>query len=114
SFERSGSYKSSSEPCVNTSDLPFDIGWSGLPSTLIGRNASDFTRTGIAPVGNGNADAKYIGLPSTKSSGCFTYGKIGSSGCFVQPASQARDSDAPIHFRKPRRLTEISHSLYPD
>ena len=80
---------------------------------MIGRNASDFTSTGIAPVENGCAVAKYIGLPRIKSSGAFTYGKIGSSGCLVHPASPARASEAPITFRKPRRLTASTHSPAP-
>ena len=77
----------------------------------MGRNASDFTSTGIAPVGNGNAVAKYIGLPRIRSSGAFTYGKIGSSGCLVHPASPASANDAPMTLRNPRRLTASTHSF---
>src|SRR5260370_36574153 len=72
--ERSGSYRSSSVAWVNAFDLPLETGCSGLPSILMGRNESDFTSTGTAPVGNGYAVAKYIGLPRIRSSGCFMYG----------------------------------------
>jgi len=47
------------------------VGMLGLPSILMGRNSSDFTSSGTAPVANGCAVAKYIGLPRIKSSGAL-------------------------------------------
>ena len=45
--------------------------------------------------------------------GLLHVGKIGSSGCLVQPARPASASDAPITFRKPRRDTASTHSPAP-
>ena len=49
-------------------------------------------------------------MPKIKSSGALTYGIMGSSGCFVHPASPASAIDAPITFRKLRRETGSIHS----
>ena len=101
--ERSGSYRSSSVAWVMASDLPLDIGCSGLPSSLIGRNSSDFTSMGSAPVGNGCAVAKNIGLPRIRSSGCFT-----CTGRWARPAAWCNPRDRPCAKRRAHDLQEAA------
>ena len=85
--DRAASPGSAHPTCPSTSDGP------GLPSTLIGRNASDFTSTGIAPVGNGKRRGKVHRLAQDQVLGRFHIGEdrlvrlLGASG---QPGQRQR------------------------
>src|SRR5947208_5090235 len=93
------------QACANTSVATFHAGCWGLASIFVGRNSLLFTSSGIAPVGNGIVVAKNLGTPGISSSGCLTYGTIGSSGWRVQAVMPARAIEAPITLRKLRRET---------
>jgi hypothetical protein len=47
--------------------------------------------------------AKKSGRPGTSCSGCRTYGRIFSAGCFVQAVRPARASEAPMRVMNSRR-----------
>src|SRR6185503_5999524 len=98
------------DACANKSVAPRLDGWSGLPSTFVGRPSWLSTSKPMPAPFIGIAVAKKSGLPGTSSSGCRTYGTISSSGCRVQALTPASASDAPISFRKLRRPTGSSHS----
>src|SRR3954451_21170927 len=60
------------------------------------------------------AVAKNSGMPGTTASGLFTYGTIFSCGdVSAQPVRPAIAIDAPITFRKPRRLSVASQISAP-
>src|SRR5271157_4680954 len=107
--DRSGSYMSRIDACANTS-LPTPAGWSGLPSTLVGRPSWLSTSTGVAYPPNGIALAKNNGRPSVIGSGCRTYGTMGSSGCFTHADSPASAIEAVISFMKSRRDAPSGHT----
>ncbi len=54
-----------------------------------------------------NALAKVSGLPGMRYSGCLTYGRIFSSGCFTHEESPASAIEAPIRCRNRLRLTGV-------
>ena len=62
---------------------------------------------GLAYPPSVKAVAKNNGRPGTTSSGCLTYGTIGSSGCLVQAVMPAMASEAPISFRNPRPRNRV-------
>ena len=80
-------------------------GWSGLPSTFVGRPMWLSTRRPMASPFNGMVVAKKRGLPGTIHSGELAKGTIFSSGWRVQAPRPATASDAPIRRRKSRRGT---------
>ena len=72
--ERSGSYRSRTDASEKTLAAPRLDGWSGFPSTLIGRPSWLRTSTPAPYPPSGAAVAKKSGTPGVTSSGCVVYG----------------------------------------